>query len=38
MRLFWNDWIFPLWPLDLSERKVEKKQLREAQRQWSPDY
>ena len=32
-----NDWIFPLWSLDLRILKVEKKSLREVRQQWSPD-
>ena len=32
-----NDWTFPLWPLDLSECKVEKERLREVQRRWPPN-
>ncbi len=31
-----NHWPFPLWPLDLRVRKVEKERLREVQRRWSP--
>ena len=30
-------WPFPLWPLDLRVRKVEKEHLREVRRRWSPD-
>ena len=30
-------WPFPLWPLDLRVRKVERERLREVQRRWSPD-
>ena len=33
-----NDWIFPLWPLDLSVRKVNKARLQEVQERWSPYY
>ena len=32
-----NNWIFPIWPLDLQILKVEKETLREVRRQWSPD-
>jgi AbiV family abortive infection protein len=32
-----NDWLFPLWSLDLSTKKVDKRDLREIQKQWSPD-
>ena len=32
-----NNWIFPLWPLDLQILKVKKETLREVRRQWSPD-
>ena len=32
-----NNWIFPLWPLDLQIFKVGKEKLREVRRQWSPD-
>ena len=32
-----NSCVFPLWPLDLRVCKVEKKALREVQRQWPPD-
>lgn len=30
-------WTFPLWPLDLRVRKVEKERLREVRRRWSPN-
>ena len=33
-----NDWIFPLWPLDLTVQNVSKARLRQIQEQWSPDY
>ena len=33
-----NDWIFPLWPLDLRVRNVSKSKLRKIQEQWHPDY
>ena len=32
-----NDWLFPLYPLDLGELKINSEELREAQRNWSPD-
>ena len=32
-----NDWLFPLYPLDLGEIKIDPEELREAQRNWSPD-
>jgi hypothetical protein len=32
----WCDWTFPLWPLNLKKRKVEKGALRRAQRNWWP--
>jgi len=32
-----NDWLFPLYPLDLGELKIDPEELREAQRNWSPD-
>ncbi len=30
-------WPFPLWPLDLRLREIEKERLREVQRRWSPE-
>lgn len=33
-----NEWLFPLYPLDLGEIKVDPEELREAQRNWSPDW
>jgi hypothetical protein len=32
-----NDWLFPLYPLDLGELKIDPEELREVQRNWSPD-
>ena len=32
-----NNWLFPLFPLDLRERQIDLERLREAQRNWSPD-
>jgi hypothetical protein len=32
-----NDWLFPLYPLDLGETKIDPEELREVQRNWSPD-
>lgn len=32
-----NNWIFPLWPLDLRILEVEKKTLREERREGAPD-
>lgn len=32
-----NRWTFPLWPLDLRVRKIEKEHLREVRRRWAPD-
>jgi hypothetical protein len=32
-----NDWLFPLYPLDLGEIRVNPEELREIQRNWSPD-
>ena len=31
-------WLFPLWPLDLRKKKVERAKLREIQERWTPDY
>ena len=31
-----NDWLFPLFPLDLSEIQVDPKELRKKQSQWGP--
>ena len=31
-------WPFPLWPLDLRLKKVEKEELREIRSQWAPDW
>ena len=31
-----NDWLFPLWPLDLKIREVKKKDLRETRKQRPP--
>ncbi|MCZ6760324.1 MAG: AbiV family abortive infection protein [Gemmatimonadetes bacterium] len=36
-RVIRDRWPFPLWPLDLGLRKVEKERLRDVQRQWSPE-
>ena len=33
-----DNWIFPLWPLDLQVLKVKKEELREVQRQWPDGY
>jgi AbiV family abortive infection protein len=33
-----DDWLFPLYPLDLREFTVDPAELREAQRNWSPDW
>jgi AbiV family abortive infection protein len=32
-----NEWLFPLYPLDLGELKIDPEELREVQRNWSPD-
>jgi hypothetical protein len=32
-----NDWLFPLYPLDLGEIRIDPEELREVQRSWSPD-
>lgn len=33
-----NDWMFPLYPLDLGELRVDPEELRAAQRNWSSDW
>ena len=32
-----NEWLFPLYSLDLRKERVEKSQLRDVQQRWSPD-
>jgi AbiV family abortive infection protein len=36
MRMAWYDWLFPLYPVDLSPVDVKEEDLRQAQRNWSP--
>jgi len=31
-----NEWLFPLYPLDLTKERVDKNGLRDLQQQWSP--
>jgi AbiV family abortive infection protein len=33
-----NDWSFPLWPLCLRLKEVDRAKLRKIQENWSPDY
>ncbi len=36
--LLLDRWIFPLWPLDLRKKPVERAKLRDIQNRWAPDY
>lgn len=33
-----DHWLFPLYSIDLSLKKVNRQELREIQERWNPDY
>ena len=33
-----NEWLFPLYPLDLNKERMNKKELNEIRERWHPDW